>query len=370
MKSRAARKRMMPLRSWLLAVMALLLLPLGGCGFVDIDKRFFVVAVAIDKSGSEQKPYRITLRLSIPNSKIEPGMEKSQVETIEAAEISEGVRRIKALLDKELDLGHCKMFVLGKKLSHDDISDAVDWMVRRRDIQGSAYVAMAGSQGYDILQKMPLSERYSGNSLFLTFGGDGTRSSYIRTEHLFDLQRRRTERGMDPYLPVIRTTGNGYEVDRLALLDKTKVRTILTPEETQLFNQLDQQYVNSIIKTKLDGHPIILTATDISSRYTVSSNGILKMKVNIAGAIEEAPNNVFNQDWGELQKMFERDLEKDAMALFQKIQKAGVDPFGFGLRYRATHLSSRAYQEWLEMYPRLKFEIQAKVKIQGTGLIK
>ncbi len=370
MKSLSPRKRTMPLRSWLLAAMALLLLPLGGCGFVDIDKRFFVVAVAIDKSGNEQKPYRITLRLSIPNSKIEPGAEKSQVETIEAAEISEGVRLIKSLLDKELDLGHCKMILLGKKLSQDDISEAVDWMVRRRDIQGSAYIAMAGSQASDVLKKIPLSERYSGNSLFLTFGGDGTRSSYIRTERLFDLQRRRTERGMDPYLPVIRTTGNGYEVDRLALLDKNKVRTILTPEETQLFNQLDQQYVNSIIKTKLDGRPVILTVTNISSRYSVSSSGILKMKVNIGGSIEEAPTNLFKLDWNALQEMFEHDLEKDAIALFQKIQKAGVDPFGFGLRYRATHLSSKSFQEWESMYPTLKFEVQAKVKIQGTGLIK
>ena len=47
---------------------------LGGCGFKDIDKRFFVVAMGIDWTGKEDKPYLVTLRLAIPASKLGEGL--------------------------------------------------------------------------------------------------------------------------------------------------------------------------------------------------------------------------------------------------------------------------------------------------------
>lgn len=376
--NRPDARRRAPLAAWrrlaALLLASALLLQAGGCGFIDIDKRFFVVALAVDKSGNDKKPYRITIRLSIPNSKTEPGMEKSQIETIDAKEISEGLRILKSRVDKEIDLGHCKVLLLGKSVAREDITDAVEWMMRRRDIQSSAFVAVGQPDGRSILEKMPLSERYSGNTLFLTFRGDATKSSFIRPIKLFDLFRRINERGMDPYLPVVQLTENGYEVDRLALLDKSRIRTVLNSEETQLFNQLDQQFINSTIETTYEGRTVMLAVMDLTVREKIvrtgAGQGRLDMSIHAGGTLEEGPNDILHRHSAVVETGFERDLAKRTEALLRKIQRSGVDPLQFGLRFRATHMSKKAFEEWQEMYPTLSFRIRTDVNIQGAGRIK
>lgn len=352
----------------------LLIFPVSGCGFIDIDKRFFVVGIGIDKSGNENKPYRVTIRLSIPNSKTEPGMERSQIETIDAKEISEGLRILKSRVDKELDLGHCKIFVLGKALARDNITNATEWMIRRRDIQSSAFVAIGYPDAESILHQMPLSERFSGNTLFLTFGGDGTKSSFIRPQKLFDLFRRINEQGMDPYLPVIQVTQNGYEVDRLALLDKQRVKLVLGPEQTQLFNQLDQQFINSTIKTNFHDRPVMIAVTDLRVHYKIkrlgSGEGKLSMHIHMGGSVEEGADNILTMHSKEVEKRLEQEVQKDTTVFLKRIQRANIDPLQFGLKYRATHGSRNAFQEWMEIYPNLQFDIKATVDIQGAGRIK
>ncbi|QGG57317.1 Ger(x)C family spore germination protein [Paenibacillus sp. B01] len=375
----APRRPSLPLRAFsrrlaALLLAAALLLQATGCGFIDIDKRFFVVALSVDKSGNDKKPYRITIRLSIPNSKTEPGMEKSQIETIDAKEISEGLRILKSRVDKEIDLGHCKVLLLGEQLARDDISDAVEWMMRRRDIQSSAFVAVGQPDGRRILEQMPLSERYSGNTLFLTFGGDATKSSFIRPIKLFDLFRRINEHGMDPYLPIVSLTKNGYEVDRLALLDKTRIRAVLGPDETQLFNQLDQQYINSTIKTSFEDRTVMLAVMDLTVREKIrragAGQGTLDLSIHAGGTLEEGPNDILHRHAAVVEASFERDLAAKTEALLRKIQRSGVDPLQFGLRFRATHRSKQAFEEWQEMYPTLKFRVRTDVDIQGAGRIK
>ncbi len=128
---------------------------LSSCGFKDIDKRFFVVALGLDMSDNEKKPYRITLQLAVPSPKIEPGASKTQIETIESESISEGVRMLKAYVDKELDFGHCKVFIIGEKLARKDYRDLLQWMMRRRDIQSVADIAIGKPDAESLLKVRP-----------------------------------------------------------------------------------------------------------------------------------------------------------------------------------------------------------------------
>jgi spore germination protein KC len=66
------------------------------------------------------------------------------------------------------------------------------------------------------------------------------------------------------------------------------------------------------------------------------------------------------------------ESKKRVESLLQKFQKEGVDPFGFGLRYRATRVGSEEdkWQEWKEMYPNVIFDVTVKTEIKGTGIIE
>jgi spore germination protein KC len=355
-----------------LAIMTLCLL--GACGFKDIDKRFFVVALGIDQSENEKKPYRITLQLAVPSPKIEPGASKTQIETIDAPSIAEGVRMLKAYVDKEIDFGHCKIFILGEKVANSDYQGALEWMIRRRDIQSVANVAIGKPDAESLLKVKPLSERYPGNTLFLSFGADGTESSYTYVESLSDFSRRASEEGLDPLMPVIaKDNQESFIINRTALLDKKRARLVLNPSEAQLYNQLANDFTKSSMHGMFEGLDLVVAITEIHSKFRIGKqNGedTITMDVKMKVVFEEAPKGLYSAQWGPVEEDLNKEYAKSCVKLLRKIQKAGVDPIGFGLRYRATHPGSDAFKKWESMYPTIKFVVRANIIIEGTGLIK
>ncbi|WP_308638705.1 Ger(x)C family spore germination protein [Paenibacillus silvisoli] len=358
---------------FMLAVVLLVVFAISGCGFRDIDKRFFVIAMGIDPAPEGQKGYSITLRLAIPSPKIEPGAAKTQVETINATTIAEAIRLLKSHVDKELDFGHCKLYLFGERLIQTDYNDSLEWVSRRRDVQNIAYVAIGRPDAKTIMNVEPQGERFPGNTIFLLFGNDGTQSSYIINEQLFDFLRRVGEKGMDPILPIMRKEDNGYVVTRLGLLDKRKLVAELNPQETEMYNQIRDRYAKSTITANIKGDTLVISIDRITSHYKIRKEGngyVLKLRMNIGGIFEEAPRGVYDQDWHKLEQAFNDQVAAEAKRLLEKVQRAGVDPFGFGLRYRATHAgNSQTWKEWESIYPTLKFDVKVNVDIEGSGLV-
>ncbi|WP_138752442.1 Ger(x)C family spore germination protein [Paenibacillus sinopodophylli] len=347
---------------------------LGGCGFKDIDKRFFVVALGIDHSENEKKPYRLTLQLAVPSPKIEPGASKTQIETIDSESIAEGVRMLKAYVDKELDFGHCKVFLIGEQLARTDYQDVLQWMSRRRDIQSVADIAIGKPDAESLLQVKPISERYPGNTLFLSFGADGTESSYTYVESLSDFSRRSSEKGLDPLMPIItKDSKESFIINRTALLNKKRVKLVLSSSESQLYNQLAKDFTKSSMHGMFEGMDLVVAITSIHSNFRLSKQNdedIVTMNVKMKVIFEEAPKGLYNDQWGPVEQQLNKEYSKSCVALLKKIQKANVDPIGFGLRYRATHPGNSAWKEWKSIYPNVKFKVNANIRIEGTGLIK
>ncbi|KYD05818.1 hypothetical protein B4102_3140 [Heyndrickxia sporothermodurans] len=52
------------------------------------------------------------------------------------------------------------------------------------------------------------------------------------------------------------------------------------------------------------------------------------------------------------------------------MQKEGVDPIGFGMRYRSRHFNTNDWEEWQHLYPNIKFKVHSNVQIEDTGLIE
>lgn len=347
---------------------------LGGCGFKDIDKRFFVVALGIDASENEKKPYHITLMLAVPSPKIEPGTSITQIETIDTETIAEGVRMLKSYVDKELDFGHCKVIVIGEQVARQNYQEILQWMSRRRDIQSVADIAIGKPDAETILTVKPLSERYPGNTLFLSFGADGTESSYTYVESLSDFARRSSEKGLDPLIPVILKDGKqSFIINRTALLDKKKIKLILSPDESQLYNQLSEDFTKSSMHGMFQGLEIVVAITDLHSSFHLGKeNGQDTITVNIKSKVvfEEAPIGIYEDQWPLIEQSLNEEYVQSCIDLLKKIQKANVDPIGFGLRYRATHPGKDAWKEWESIYPTVKFIVHSNIKIEGTGLIK
>ena len=119
-----------------------------------------------------------------------------------------------------------------------------------------------------------------------------------------------------------------------------------------------------------------LIATDtIKSKYVIHTTGtpkpFIEFHISISGVIEETKNEISGHELRSFEKIAEEELPKQIVHLLKKLQEAGVDPIGFGLKYRARHFNNQSeWQEWEQLYPALDFKVKVHVKLRGTGVIE
>ncbi|MCR8657978.1 Ger(x)C family spore germination protein [Paenibacillus endoradicis] len=349
------------------------ILLLSGCGFKDIDKRYFVVGTGIDYSGDDEKPFRITIKLAVPSVSIDPGNSKTQIEAINSATIAEGVRMLKAQVDKEIDFGHCNVFLIGEELANRNIQDIVYWMSRRRDIQNIAALGVGTPSAEEVISKQPTVERFPGNSLNLFFSNDATESSFTYVELLTDLFRRVNEKGLDPILPMVEIQNDTtYVVNRVALLNKEKITLILNPEETQLFNQISGHLAITNVYGSFPNPPYVVAISSIKTKYSIPNEEQPTVNMNIKQAVtfEEEPVNETSEDQHKVLIDLQNAYSEKTQQLLVKIQEAGVDPLGFGLRYRAEYDLADFDENWPDIYKSMKFKVNTKMITRGSGLLR
>ena len=365
------------MRRLLLCIGLLLLCLTTGCEYKDIDRRIFVVAIGIDP-GEKENTFKVSLKLAIPQGDVTKIDEKMQILTEESPSISEALRRMKSKVEKELDYVHCKSLIVGEKLAAKDIRHVLDWAVRRRDIQLILNFAVGRPGALEVLHIKPPSERIPSNSLIMAMSGQGTESPFIASVFSYQLMRNLYEQGKDPVLPVIEAQGKEqFVIDTLALLDKQKIRLVLSPEETRLFNLLTRSNLRTNLPAIVDGGMYQYYTESSSTSYRIHTSkeeeAVIRYTIRIKGIVEESSTQELITH-SLLQKISDAGsevLEQEVVALLNKIRDSGLDPFGWGLHYGARHWNnSMEMKDWNNLYPGLKFEVAADVRVKYSGMVQ
>ncbi|WP_422658680.1 Ger(x)C family spore germination protein [Paenibacillus sp. EC2-1] len=362
-------------KRYLVMLMCSSMMILGGCEFRDIDLRLFVVAIGVDVIEDNSDLLRFSFKMSLPTGDPKTGEVNLLVVTEDATNIATAIRQAKSKVDKELDFGHCKGVMYGEAYARRDIRKVQDWTIRRRDIQLLMYPTVAIPTAEAVLKVQPKTERIAGNSLFLALSEDGSDSPYITKMYSFDLARRMNEKGKDPIMPVIEVVNESLlDIKKVALMDKQKVLEILSPEETKLFNLLFRKDLRTNFGMEQDGNHYEANITNSRAKFNIKSGGLgqeeIAYTIRLMGNLEEKDEvgKLTHQDIVNIEQGFSKDIATDVTNLLEKIQKTGVDPLGFGLRYFGTHWNNETeVEEWREMYPRIKFGVKVHTAIKSTG---
>ncbi|CAH2713004.1 hypothetical protein BACCIP111895_00137 [Neobacillus rhizosphaerae] len=366
---------MKSINNWKSLVLALLsVMLLNGCGFKDIDKRFFVVSIGVDTAKNSSKKYLVSLKFAVPSSSKNNPTE-FMIVSEKADTMSEAVRIIKTKVDKEIDFSHAKVIVFGDEVANQKGNSGINyWFIRRRDIQSIAWVAIGKPSALEVLKVQPKSEYIPSNALFLALGRDGSETPYTISEYLFDFKYRLSERGLDPLLPIIKAEKEIFEINTVGLYNKSQMKLVLNPEETKILNFLrnrEEKSANRVTKGKT---VIIIDTQKVKTKYKIytprGKAPYIKVLVSIEGILEESTRRVPNEKLSDYEKIAEKSINKEIEKLLVKIQKANLDPIGFGLRYRSRHFNNDDWEEWKRIYPTIKFKVKSKVQIEDTGLIE
>ncbi|WP_419888027.1 Ger(x)C family spore germination protein [Neobacillus niacini] len=351
----------------------LLALFVTGCGFKDIDKRLFVVSVGIDPAKNSSKKFLVSLKFAVPN--IEKVSNESFIISQEGDTIAEAVRMMKSKVDKEIDFSHAKLVVYNEEVINSKLDpNLYYWFIRRRDFQEMSWVAVGKPTAKAVLKLKPKSERLPSNALFLALGKDGTETAYIIPEFLFDFKKRFGEKGLDPLLPIIQAKEDTFEINTVALLDKNKLKLKLPSRETMFLNLLLTENTKTALKINDGEDSFVIDTQSVKTKYKIITENqkqpYIEVDMSIDGRIEEARFNVSNKDLDKYEKAAKNHISKKVKVLLEKMQKANVDPLGFGLRYRSRQMGDDDWKTWQQLYPAIKFKVNADINISDTGLVE
>ncbi|WP_405104962.1 Ger(x)C family spore germination protein [Paenibacillus sp. FSL K6-1217] len=360
-----------------LILLLLLAMTITGCNFKDIDRRIFVVAIGIDP-GEQDGTFKVSLKLAIPQGDVTKIDEKMLILTEESESISEALRRMKSKVEKELDYVHCKTIILGERIAAKDIWQVTDWAVRRRDIQSILNFAVGRPGALEVLQVKPPSERIPSNSLILAMSGQGTESPFISSVYSYQLMRSIYENGIDPILPIIEAQGKEqFLINKIALLDKNKIRLVLTPDETRLFNLLSRSNLRTNFPAHIGSGMYEYYTESSSSGYKIvvprEGEPYIRYTIKIRAILEENSTEemITHHMLKKIGEAGAAELSSAVQALLVKIRESGMDPMGWGLHYGARHWNNKTEMtEWERLYPRLGFRVEAKVEVKYSGMIK
>jgi spore germination protein KC len=368
-------KKMESLKRWTLVPLILMIVffSLSGCGFKDIEKRYFVMSIGIDPAKNPAKKYLISLKFAIPSVEKKPN--EFMIVSQEADTIAEAVRMIKTKVGTEVDFSHAKVVLISNDVARKKIEPHIYyWFTRRRDFQEISWVAIAKPSAIDVLKVKPKSEQVPSNTIFLTLSGEGTENPYVLSEYLFDLKKRFTEKGLDPFLPIIEAKKDHIVVNTVGLFNKKKLKVSLSPDETKLLNFFTKKESKGAIKIKREGKYFLIDTQKLSERYklvtTKKGKPVIQVKIKIKGRMEESLFKISNQDLSLYEKLTEKELNKQVKMMLIKLQKSNVDPIGFGLHYRGRHFQNNDWQTWQQLYPNVTFQVKTKVQIDDTGLVE
>ncbi|WP_062107055.1 Ger(x)C family spore germination protein [Bacillus niameyensis] len=350
----------------------------SGCSFKDIDKRIFVQGIAIDYTEDKEKPYRITLKLAVPTGSLKESQgAKYSYLSREDSSLAGAIRILKTHTDKELDFGHSRIIIFGEKLIDHNINEVTDFLFRRRDIQMIAWVAVGDPSAEEVLKVETPSEMAASPTLTNLFSQNGVESAYIVSTFLFDLRRKTFEPGIDPILPIIRVNKekNKIMVNQSVVFKKHNEHVHLSSKFTKSYNVLSNDINKYDLRVKGEDHQFIFSVDSVDVKYKIDTSSleqpIIKMKIQIAGIIEESFKDLSPKELDKYSKFASNTAKENVHEFLTAMQKENIDPLGFGLRYRATRLAQQdTLSQWENIYPNVKFEIHVDAKVKSTGTIE
>lgn len=370
------RNRVRNRRAFFSLVVAILLL--SGCAFKDIDKRNFVVGIGIDPSEKIQDGFRITLKLAMPIGSVKQEKSPNYAYISHDSEtVADAIRMMETHNDKVLEFGHNRMIIIHEKLLSRDMGMFLDYFMRRGDIQLLTNMATTEESAEEVLKFIPETETPASNALNNFFGDTGSESPYIVTTYLFQARRDVLSKGVDAVLPVIRIDKDESEfiINEAVVIKPEDNPVKLTQTETKYLNSLIYHAVGFSYKVKENDFVLVLNLDQVNMKYKIiEENGRsprIDMKITKVGVVGESNKRLDMNNLKKYNEIVAKDIKEKVMELLTKLQEHNVDPFGFGLRYRATRLSYEGVEdEWDSLYPDVEFNVEMDVKLKSTGTIE
>lgn len=148
------------------------------------------------------------------------------------------------------------------------------------------------------------------------------------------------------------------------------------PKDLFVFKLLTDNFKQGTYQFKLPGSSnthATIENIKAGTKYKMEGNSehpFVNAHIQVKGEIQEftKTKNLDNpKEIHKLEKIMEKEIEKEASALIKRFIKKGTDPIGLRKLGR-THVRRWNSHEWEESYKQLRFRVTADVKVTQSGV--
>ncbi|REB11125.1 Ger(x)C family spore germination protein [Sporosarcina sp. BI001-red] len=363
----------------LLLVGTFFLPSLSGCAYKGVDKRSFVVGIGVDPAegnGKDDK-FKVTLKIAKPIASLKSNTENEYAYLVhESDSVAEAMRYLDTEADKVLDYSQTKILALNPEILSGDLFQLMDYFVRRGDFQLLLYVVAAVPSAEEVLKVKPKLESAGENSLYNFFDETGTESPFVVTTFLFEFRRDYDTKGLSTVLPIVRGEDSSKFIVNHSIVLKDTVEPVeLGLLETKLYNSLKKNSSGFGYQIDNEGYKFTLTLDRINMKIKIQTKDGQKpravVRIKAVGAVNESNKLLHLKELGHYDRLSAEKLTEEVKELFESLQSKDVDPFGFGLKYRATRLHTDSLlDEWKAIYPELEFDVKVDLQLKSVGAIQ
>ncbi|PFE35847.1 Ger(x)C family spore germination protein [Priestia megaterium] len=272
--------------------------------------------------------------------------------------------------------GQLRSIVMGKEFATHGVEELVNTIARNPDLGRNIKLSIVDGNAHELLSSV--TKKKIKDYQFIS----NLIEQNIRTENLpntnlqiFLFSFFSDDR--DPYLPVLAQEKDAIKLKGLALFKEQKVVTTIGMKETFLFKLLTSgtkhgRYSVKIKESDRKGE-IILQNLRTKTKYEIKGNHqhpSIVAHLTVDGLVKEFPGWIDLTDPASIkmvEKILQKDIEKDGDAFIKKLQQHKIDPICFTdyVRSKTRGFNSEKFKS---QYPDMNIEVKSRVHLIQTGI--
>jgi len=304
---------------------------------------------------------------------------------------TEAARKLLLSLPRLPIWAHAGVVIFGNDLVSRDLSPAIDFIARNRNVRKSALVFVSkGATGRECLDaEVPL-ESHSSAALKRLIRVEEQQLGIYMPKTLDQFLEDLATPGVEPVAPqiIVQEVGGKklLRLDGTAVFKDRKMVGSLDERESRGYRFLSPKWINGgliIIQSPLDNSPssnkfiaIELTRSQAIVSPQIEGNQLKKMMIHV-----EAEGNFYEQTFegnmltleniNKLNEMSNEKIKEEISAVIMKAQLLDSDIFGWGrsIYRRNPALWQQVEKDWPAIFPGVQTEITVNFQLRRTYLL-
>jgi spore germination protein len=300
------------------------------------------------------------------------------------ANTSKGIRRkINSMTEKPLQAGQIRIALYSENLAKQGIINVVDTLYRDPSIGNRMNLGIVRGETKDILTK-DYPNRESVASYLQELMIHNIKNETLPSQNLHLFLYRLYNDGQDPFMPIFKhTNGNHIKIEKIGLFKEDKLEHEISLEKGFLLKLMLEGYKSGKYELTLDKQEeddkatfVVVENLNSNSVYylkKMSPYPKFYIKIKMKGQINEYSGKLNMESSNtikEIEKQLEKKIEEDAIILIRELQDKGVDPIGFGKKYRSKTRDWDPKEFKEKLYPKMEVDVSVEIKIIESGIVE